>query len=385
MSHSKLYHEVAEMYAATFGSKQLAVSTEENQYDLAVVIGRFEPLHVGHQILLNKAFMVADKVLVLIGSSHAPRTIKNPFTYDERSQMVIQAAGTSNIFTAPLVDNLYSDDEWVTSVQNEVATVLLAGKGWTDKDVKSKVAIVGNKKDESSYYLDLFPQYDYVAVDEVKLGFDATAIREVIFEKPGFIELLKSLVPEYTFSFIKEFIKTPEYLRLGREYKMVQKYKDSWKAAPYAPTFVTVDAIVKKAGHILMVKRKAAPGEGLLALPGGFLEQNERLEDAAIRELQEETSIDLPRGLLSGSMSAGVVFDHPGRSLRGRTISHAFLFDLDKSDKKPGLPKVKGGDDAVASTALQKATDWYEIDYVLSHAELIFEDHSSIIRKMLGI
>jgi bifunctional NMN adenylyltransferase/nudix hydrolase len=341
-------------------------------------MGRFEPLHAGHQILLNKALMVADRVLVLIGSSNAPRTIKNPFTYEERAQMVVQSVGTSEVMTAPLVDNPYSDDEWVKQVQDEIKSALIAGHSWSDKDVPRKVAIVGNKKDESSYYLDLFPQYEYVSVDEVKLGFDATTIREVIFERPGFIELLKSLVPEYTFSFIREFIKTSEYLRLVREYKMVQKYKDSWKAAPYAPTFVTVDAICKKAGHVLMVRRKAAPGEGLWALPGGFLEQKERLTDGAIRELQEETSLDLPRGLLSGSMSTGVVFDHPGRSLRGRTITHAFLFDLDRADKKPGLPRVKGADDAVEAK-------WIPIAELLKMSDQIFEDHLSIIRTVLGV
>lgn len=368
-----------------FGLKQNPEEVSGKKYDLAVVIGRFEPVHAGHLILVNKALMIADRVLVLIGSAHAPRTIKNPFTYEERANMIVGSLPPSivdsgGVICEPLVDNLYSDDDWINSVQNHISNSLPTWDSSTPEDQRKpfKVAIVGNKKDESSYYLDLFPQYEYVAVDEIKLGFDATSIRELIFEKPGFIGLLKSLVPANVFTFIEEFIKSAEYLRLHREYNMIQKYKDSWKAAPYAPTFVTVDAVVKKAGHILLVKRRAAPGEGLWALPGGFVEQGERLRGAAIRELKEETNIDLPVGLLGGSMSEGVVFDHPGRSLRGRTFTHAFLFDLDKADKKAELPKIKGGDDA-------SDAKFFPFADVLKMADQIYEDHLSIIRTVARI
>lgn len=379
MSHANFKQEGLKAYA----SQIISSETVSPKYDLAVVIGRFEPPHAGHGILFNKALMIANRVLVLVGSSHAPRTIKNPFTYEERREMILTSlvnAGVDNtrISTAPLVDNLYSDDDWLISVQDHITNTLMQGEAWQDTTPKKTVAIVGNKKDESSYYLDLFPQYDYVAVDEVKLGFDATAIREVLFEKPGFIDLLKSLVPTNVFEFFGEFRKTHEYYRLVREYFMIQKYKESWKAAPYAPTFVTVDAVVKKAGHILLVRRKHAPGEGLWALPGGFLEPGERLRDAALRELVEETSIDLPPGLLEGCIGEGVVFDHPGRSLRGRTITHAFTVDLDKRDKKPGTPKVTGSDDA-------SEAKFFTFAEVLAMADKIYEDHLSIIRNLYGI
>lgn len=376
MSHAQMKAEAVQQYKGVVTTTQ-----KSTKYKLAVVIGRFEPLHAGHLILFNKALMIADSVLVLVGSSSAPRNIKNPFTFTERESMIYASMSSddaSRVYVAPLVDNLYSDDAWVKSVQDEITSTLLKECGWSDKPVKGDVAIVGNKKDDSSYYLDLFPQYDFVAVDEVKLGFDATSIRELLFEKPGFIDLLKSLVPSFTFTFLKDFVKTSQYLRLHREWEMIKKYKEAWSAAPYAPTFVTVDAVVKKAGHILLVKRKAAPGEGLLALPGGFVEQNERLKEAAIRELVEETNIDLPHGLLRGSMGEGVVFDHPGRSLRGRTFTHAFLFDLDKADNKPGTPKVKGGDDAADAR-------FFPFAEILAMPELIYEDHLSIIRKLAGI
>jgi bifunctional NMN adenylyltransferase/nudix hydrolase len=81
---------------------------------------------------------------------------------------------------------------------------------------------------------------------------------------------------------------------------MIEKYKESWKAAPFPPTFVTVDAVVVQSGHVLLVKRKAMPGAGLWALPGGFLNQEETLLDGAIRELKEETKIKVPVPVLKG-------------------------------------------------------------------------------------
>jgi bifunctional NMN adenylyltransferase/nudix hydrolase len=369
MSHAAMKTEIAQSYGSS-------VRKDAKQYDLAVIIGRFEPFHVGHQILLNKAFMIADEVLVLIGSANAPRTIKNPFTYKERADWIKAAAGTAKLTTQPLVDNLYSDDEWIKTVQVYVSNAIMHKQGWTDKPSTAKVALVGHKKDDSSYYLNKFQQFDFVSVDEVSLGLDATSIREVLFEKPDMLGVLKSLLPEVVYEYIDwTFLKGQEYKRLVREYEMVKKYKAAWANAPYAPTFVTVDAVVKKAGQILLVKRKVAPGEGLWALPGGFVNQNERLVDAALRELIEETCIDLPPGLLRGSMDDGEVFDHPGRSLRGRTFTHAYLFDLDKADtRKTGMPSVEGADDA-------EDAKFFTFQEILDMADAIYEDHLSIMRK----
>jgi 8-oxo-dGTP pyrophosphatase MutT (NUDIX family) len=51
--------------------------------------------------------------------------------------------------------------------------------------------------------------------------------------------------------------------------------------------------------------------------PGGFLNAGEELVDGAIRELREETSIDVPEGILRNSIKASYVFDTPHRSSRG--------------------------------------------------------------------
>ena len=173
-------------------------------------------------------------------------------------------------------------------------------------------------------------------------------------------------------TFLKEFRKTPHYQYILSEYEHIRTYKKSWAAAPYPPIFVTVDAVVVQSGHVLVVRRGAAPGKGLWAMPGGFVNQDERIRDAVIRELREETGIKVPDPVLRGSIVEQDVFDDPNRSARGRTITHAFLIKL-KDDV--ALPRVKGMDDA------DKAR-WIAIADL--RREDFFEDHYDIIQNMIA-
>src|SRR5690606_29370871 len=128
----------------------------------------------------------------------------------------------------------------------------------------------------------------------------------------------------------------PDILQAARdEYHFVRRYKKPWENVPHPVTFVTVDAVVECMGHVLVVKRKAQPGKGQIGLPGGFINPSERIEDACIRELKEETKIKVPPAKLYNSIARFDVFDHPQRSLRGRTITHAYYIELDE----PELPK----------------------------------------------
>jgi bifunctional NMN adenylyltransferase/nudix hydrolase len=138
---------------------------------------------------------------------------------------------------------------------------------------------------------------------------------------------------------------------------------------------VTVDAVVTQSGHVLVVERGAMPGEGLLAMPGGFVNQYESLKDAVIRELYEETKIDVPIPVLIGSIASQRIFDYPYRSLRGRTITEAYHFKL--SDREY-LPKIKGSDDA-------RNARWISFNDFYFSRSMFFEDHFQIIESMLGL
>lgn len=342
-------------------------------YDMAVFIGRFEPFHIGHMAVIRTALERANKVAIIIGSTGAPRNHRNPFTYDERVGMILDAfpEDKHRIFTAPMEDTLYNDDKWLRDVQEAVN--ILGQKAYGAWHPRSKVALIGHGKDNSSFYLKLFPQWDSINVDDIT-GVSATAIRDWYFcrDSDYFLRCSEEL-DHSTKRFLGDFSRTDAYKAICDEYDFVAKYKKAWAAAPYAPTFVTTDAVVVQSGHVLLVQRGAMPGKGLWALPGGFLEQSERIVDGMLRELKEETKIKVPVPVLRGSIVDSRVFDDPHRSSRGRTITHAFLISLPPDS---ALPKVKGSDDAQHAKWIPRA----EIT-----RGMMFEDHFDIVNAMVDL
>lgn len=345
-------------------SKEFAVGY---QYDYLVFIGRFQPYHLGHHAVIKKALRYSKRVVVLLGSANCARSIRNPFTVTERARMIEESFSEqerSRILISPLLDLPYNDQAWIKNVQMSVNSLTAIYHPTSSP----RIGLIGHEKDFSSYYLKMFPQWGSVAAHNVD-GIDATAIRDEFFKSKTL-----SNVPDGTRAVISTWLKEDHYEALVSEWDHIQRYKKAWEAAPYPPVFVTVDAVVVQAGHILLVRRGAAPGEGLLALPGGFVEQHERLRDAALRELREETKIKVPRAVLEGSIKSERVFDHPHRSTRGRTITHAFLIEL--SGDALSLPKIKGSDDAASA-------EWFELSKI--NPAIMFEDHGHIIQTMLGL
>jgi len=334
------------------------------QYDKVVFIGRFQPFHNGHAKVLEAALRLGEEVYILLGSSFKARSIKNPFTEKDRSLMIHKSVSEKDGRRIRLDwtrDYLYNEDLWMKGIQEAV-----------DAKPGEKVGIIGYSKDRSSYYLKKFPQWDLIDVDLVK-PLDATTIRNVYFQSPH-SELLKSVLPEPVQDYLEDFSKTEFYADLVEEFKFVQAYKESWSKAPYQPTFNTVDGVITCAGHVLMVKRRMAPGKGQWALPGGFVNPGETLLESTIREIKEETSIQLNPAVLLGNIKQSKVFDHPDRSLRGRTITYASHIPLTFNE----LPLVKGGDDA------EKAR-WISYSELVEIEDQVFEDHLEIINNFTGI
>lgn len=337
--------------------------------DVAVLIGRFQPFHSGHVTLLHKALESAGRVIVILGSSFHARNAKNPFTWDERAAMIsttLSAEEIDRVSFAPVRD-YYEDGRWATAVQREVKRVVPDA---------TNITLVGHFKDASSYYLNLFPQWQLLAVDN-ELAIDSTRIRRILFEAEDMnvsLGVLSDLIPAAIRQYLKAWSNLACFEELADEHEKIEQYRKAWACAPYAPIFSTVDAVVKTAGHVLLIKRKAHPGRGLWALPGGFLEPRERLLHGAVRELCEETKLGVLTSSLYDAFVDVQVFDHPDRSLRGRTITHAHLFDLGTQH----LPSVEGSDDAASAS-------WVPIGDLLGMENMFFDDHFHILNYFLQL
>jgi bifunctional NMN adenylyltransferase/nudix hydrolase len=271
------------------------------------------------------------------------------------------------------MDSPYNDPFWIQSVQTIVNGVVRALN--TMPHHPPDIALIGHQKDHSSFYLKMFPQWEAIAVDNLD-AINATQLREAYFNHADNFahsgEIFGASTPQGTQAFFAEEFSQDAFDAIRVEHEFIEDYKRQWQASPYPPVFVTVDAVVIQSGHILLVKRRARPGKGLAALPGGFVGQHERLQEACLRELREETKLKIPEPVLRGCIKRCHTFDDPHRSARGRTITHAFLIELPASEI---LPKVKGGDDAEKAFWLPLAD---------MKPEKMFEDHYFIVRHLLG-
>jgi bifunctional NMN adenylyltransferase/nudix hydrolase len=323
--------------------------------------------------IVDEGLRSARRVIVVIGSTRQARSLRDPFTFTERAGMIAGAhpgmVDENRLLITPALDYLYSDNRWVEGIQAAVQGIVCQYHVALDRK-EARIGLIGHSKDHTSYYLKLFPRWIGVDVQRTA-DISGTAIRDAYFGLNG--KILDPGLPESTRNFLTAFAETEAFRELTGEAAFVRAYKDSWANAPYPPTFVTVDAVVVQAGHLLLVRRRARPGAGLLALPGGFVGQYERIKDAIIREIIEETRIKVPRPMLEGSMKDRAVFDSPYRSSRGRTITHAFLIEL--PSMVDGLAKIRGGDDAASA-------NWVPLGEI--DPETLFEDHYQIIQSMLG-
>lgn len=336
------------------------MSNSEN-YDVAVLIGRFQPFHNGHAALLEQALALAPQVLLVLGSAHMAPNAKNPFTWEERAAMIsatLDEETRQRVRFLPIRD--YCDDSrWGENVRRAV-------KGCCAP--QSRIALLGYIKDVSSHYLNRFPEWKLIAAPQ-HAEIDATAVRQVYFEGedwPATQALLTGLLPPMIVHYLKGWQRLPRFAELRNEHFVRQENLRLWGRGP----FVTVDAVVTAADHVLLIERGNAPGKGQLAMPGGYLDPGERLLHGAIRELREETGLALLPTLLEAALRQVTVFDKAG----GRTVTHAHWFDL--GDCR--LPDVVGGDDAAQAR-------WVPIAELAAMETLFYEDHFIMLDHFLAI
>jgi bifunctional NMN adenylyltransferase/nudix hydrolase len=342
--------------------------------DYLVFIGRMEPPHVGHIEVILHSLTLAEHVIVLVGSSNQPRKFKNPWKFQERKTMLqdsinhldVDEKYRNRVSILPLRDKKYNDELWAEGVQNAVQ--MIVNVTWLDER-KPEIGIIGHSKDETSYYLKMFPQWGEPIEHPLNEDISATEIRQLYFEGKN-LKFLETLVPAGTYWFLQKFRESEEYQYVKSEYEHIKRTKKQWIVAPYPVNQVTVDAVVVQSGHVLLVRRSASPGRRLWALPGGYLMTTEKIQAGMLRELDEETRIKVPLKVLIGSIKKHHVFDAEDRSEVGRIITHAFYIQLE-----PGpLPKIKGGQDVDDGTDNAKWIPLSELD-----EEIVFDDHWHIV------
>ena len=374
----------------------------EIKYDAAVYIGRFQPTHKAHISIMKQGLDITNHLIIALGTQRSAQNLKNPWSVEQRISMIVSELGfkkyddddSNHLFLNDdtylfekydenlkvrkwlvfviVKDYLYNDNNWIAELQQKV-------KGGINCILNTKtpsIILIGAQKDKSSYYLDLFPQWDKKMFDLENyydnLPTSSTRIRDWYFA--GGLDVIKTELPESVYFKLKEQQNTEWFKILSEENKYYIDYQKQFSNTPFPVIFTTTDVVLVKSGHVLLVRRKAKPGVNLLALPGGFLNEKEWLVDCALRELKEETRIKVDRKVLKEHIVEKREFDHPERSLRGRSITYAYYIKLPDGGE---LPEVKGGDDA-------RAALWMPIGDLALHEKEFFEDHLHIITHFIN-
>lgn len=340
----------------------------DKKYDTLVFICRAQPVHNAHIETIHRAARMAKQVVVVLGSANQPRTFKNPFLASERAFMIQHSLqGLDKLASVHIefnTDSIYNDPAWAGRVQTLVRKHTY-GIG--------TVGIIGHDKDESTYYLKMFPQWVHEDVELIE-PLHATSVRDMYFRRDFNPNFLRGVVPPAALDFMEMFSHSAEYEQILREREFLIEHNKQYAGLKYPPIFVTADAVVVQSGHVLMVKRRAEPGKGLWAFPGGYVnaKTDKSVTAAMLRELREETGIKVPEPVLRGSITDTKVFDAVDRSPRGRIITHAYKIVLPDGP----LPKVKGADDAEKAVFRE---------FAAISSDECFEDHYEMLQWALGV
>ncbi len=177
-------------------------------YDIAVYIGRFQPVHYGHLDTIRQAFANAAYLVIFLGSSQESGTVKNPFTANQRQQMIIESLLEQGYSKKELKKRLYfrlshdgKEDIWRAEIQSQVdalATELFPNKG-------ADIALIGYYKDDSSYYIKEFPRWSLLEVNPFTIDgllISATHIRHAWHEDR--LENIRHYISTYVYDQLQQ-------------------------------------------------------------------------------------------------------------------------------------------------------------------------------------
>ena len=316
-------------------------------------VGRFQPFHNGHLSVVKEIVSNSEKELV-IGiwtPNNEFLTQENPFTFTERNQIIVSALQKEWI-------NL--DIVWIPDFRNND----IWGK-YIETNIKPSKVVSWNQVVNSIFSDKLW---------EIKQRYEdisATLIRNLIMQQGDFSSYVPWSVSNYIYEnwlygrilAIKEWMKllNPEYYIWETQkdlflHELKEKELEFYANNPLLAT----DAVIIKNNQILLIERKNYPYGW--ALPGGFVDKWESLQQAVLRELKEELNLEWEIIKQVG------IYDDPKRDPRGHTISVAYRIQAS------GIPKAQ--DDA-------KSFEWINIEDIKNGKIKLAFDHKKIILDAL--
>ncbi|WP_180001191.1 nicotinate-nicotinamide nucleotide adenylyltransferase [Acinetobacter sp. YH12255] len=183
-------------------------------FDYLVFIGRFQPFHLAHMQTIQIALEHSQNVILALGSAQNKRNIKNPFLASEREAMILANFSPEDQARIQFVEviDVYNDEKWQKLVKSLINQAI---------EPNAKVGLIGHFKDDSSYYLKFFPEWEMVELESLEGALSATPMREAYYRG----EIQRDKFPQGTIEFLEQFQHTETYQQLSQ--KFVQKDKSN--------------------------------------------------------------------------------------------------------------------------------------------------------------
>lgn len=327
---------------------------------LALIIGRFQPLHNGHLALIAEARKQADQTLVLIGSSKQLPDFKNPFSYEERLGLLTQCLPRGEDLSVYGLPDQHDDDEWIQEVVARVNQL---------EEDPTEVAVFCGQKDEEFYRKSFL--YPVINVDK-EICCSATAVRTAWYDNT--LWTVEEFIPEVTKKFLENH---KDHDRLSVEYSTTTESAQQKKEGhPFGnPVEVVSFAVIVKDTKVLLGKRGGPRGDGQWGLPGGFIHHDENTLDGCLRETHEEMGFNLKELIVSNcaqcfAQSVEENLDNLGT----RNIGINYLFVI----KPEHELEVKV--DQVETTDYK----WVPLKEILEDSFLLFYNHNLVVKRLIS-
>lgn len=181
---------------------------------IGILIGRFQPFHNEHLNLVLRALDEFDKLIIVIGSGRQDRSFKNPFHGFERRDCIgksVPKAALGRIRFIIQTDYPGNNPKWVAEIQQRILEENLGDD--------AEFFITGHKKDETSFYVDIFP-WPFVPLSGSRI-LNATDIRKSYFSGESINKWGKDL-PLPVVEFMVQFKVWPIYVEGSAAFKIIQ-------------------------------------------------------------------------------------------------------------------------------------------------------------------
>lgn len=294
-------------------------------YDVGIIVGRFQvdELHTGHIELIKNLVSKHDKALICVGVTEVLGSKENPLDYPARSAMIRSAF--PNVLTVPLKDHS-SDETWSEHLDETIKAIFPVGR----------ICVYGGRDSFIKHYKGRYDTYEFPNVNY----------------RPG-TEIRREIG--------KAVHNSPDF-RKGVIYASQNVYPR---------TFITVDVAIlretqgkfEKTGYDILLGRKK--GRKDWRFPGGFLDQQETLEQCAIRESKEETGLEIE--------NVEYICSSPIADWRYRGTSDSIMTSFFCGMAKPGL--AKANDDL-------EEVEFFNLNHEVRHLE-VTPEHRRLLELII--